>query len=57
MAHPPSYPDTDDTGLGSDRRSTAGKPWLVYAFWIIGIGLVLLMVVGHLTGHLGPGSH
>jgi len=57
MAHPPPYPDTNDTGVGPDRGSTPSTPWWVYAFWIIGIGLVLLMVVLHLTGVLGSGTH
>jgi len=57
MANPPPYPDTDDTGQRSSSGSATSKPWRMYAIWIIVIGLVLLMVVGHLTGLLGPGAH
>jgi hypothetical protein len=58
MASPPHYPDTDeDTGVGPDRESTTGTSRWVYVFWIIGIALILLMVVLHLTGTIGPVHH
>jgi hypothetical protein len=58
MADPPAYPDSnDDTNAGSVRGSTAGRSRWVYALWTIGIVLVLLVVVLHLTGTIGPASH
>jgi hypothetical protein len=59
MAHPPPYPDTgDDTGVASDRGSSTGTPrWVSVLGIIIAIGLVLLIVVLHLTGTIGPGTH
>lgn len=57
MADLPPYPDTDDTGVERDCGSTTSRPWRVYVLWSIGIALVLLVVVLHLTGVVGPGSH
>ena len=59
MADPPRYPDTsDDTGLGRDRGSATSTPrWVSVLGIIIAIALVLLFVVLHLTGTLGPGAH
>jgi hypothetical protein len=56
MADPPPYPDTgDDTG---ERGSATGTPrWVFVLGIIIAIALVLLFVVLHLTGTLGPGAH
>ncbi len=55
------YPDTDtvdDTGLGSDRGSPTGTPrWMSVFKIVIVIALLLLIVVLHLTGILGPGLH
>jgi hypothetical protein len=59
MADPPRYPDTgDDTGLGRDRGSASSRPrWVSVLGIVIAIALVLLFVVLHLTGALGPGAH
>jgi hypothetical protein len=59
MADPPSYPDTDDdTGVGPDRGSATSMPrWMPVLGIVIAIVLVLLLVVLHLTGVLGPGAH
>jgi hypothetical protein len=57
MANPPHYPDTDDTGMELDRESTTGTARWVYVVWIIGITLIVLMVVLHLTGTISPGHH
>jgi hypothetical protein len=56
MADPPPYPDTGgDTG---DRGSGPGTPrWVPVVGIIIAIVVVLLFVVLHLTGTLGPGVH
>ncbi len=59
MADQPSYPDTgEDTGVGPDRGSATGtQRWVPVLGIVIAIVLVLLLVVLHLTGVLGPGAH
>jgi hypothetical protein len=59
MADPPPDSDTgDDTGVGRDRGSATSTPrWLPVLGIVIAIVLVLLLVVLHLTGVLGPGAH
>src|SRR5919199_21937 len=48
MADPP--PDTDDTGVGSDRESTTGTPRWVKVFGVIMAVLVPLAFASLLTG-------
>jgi hypothetical protein len=59
MADPPPDSDTgDDTGVGRDRGSATSTPrWLPVLGIVIAIVLVLLLVVLHLTGVLGPCAH
>ena len=59
MADPPPYPHIrDDADAGPDGEPITNRPRRrVIAYWIIGIVLVLLFVVLHLTGALGPGAH
>jgi hypothetical protein len=59
MADPPPDSDTgDDTGVGRDRGSATSTPrWLPVLGIVIATVLVLLLVVLHLTGVLGPGAH
>ena len=58
MADPARDSDTDETGVGPDRESTAGTPRWVKVFGIIAIVVVLLFVVLLLAGgpH-SPGRH
>jgi hypothetical protein len=52
MAGPPSY----DTG--DDRGSATSTPrWVPVLGIVLAVILVLLLVVLHLTGVLGPGAH
>ncbi len=54
MADLPSHPDTDDTGMGHGRGPTTRTPrWVT----VVGIVVVVLFVVLHLTGVIGPGGH
>jgi hypothetical protein len=59
MVDPPHYPDTgEDTGGRRDRGSASRTPrWVLVLGIVIAIVLVLLLVVLHLTGVLGPGAH
>jgi hypothetical protein len=60
MADLPSHPGTDDdTGTGPGRGAPpASRPrWIPVAGIVIAIVLVLLLIVLHLTGTLGPGGH
>jgi hypothetical protein len=60
MADLPSHPGTDDdTSAGPGRGARpAGRPrWVPVAGIVIAIVLVLLLIVLHLTGTLGPGGH
>lgn len=55
MASPPRYPNTDDdTGVRHDRGSTPSTSRWVYAVGIAVIALVVLLVVLHVTGTVGP---
>ena len=59
MADLPPYGDTgDDACVGPDRGSTTSIPrWVTVFGIVIAIVLLLLIVVLHLTGTLGPGLH
>jgi hypothetical protein len=56
MADPPAHPNTTDTD--ADIRAAAGRPrWQVVAIAAVVVAIVLTMVILHVTGVLGPGSH
>lgn len=54
-----TYPDTgDETGAGPDSGSAAGTPrWIKVVGIVIAVLVVLMFVVMHLTGAVGPGAH
>lgn len=58
MADPLRHPDTGaHEGLGSDQSSTGNRSWgSVLGVVVVG-GVLLLFVLLHLTGTIGPGSH
>jgi hypothetical protein len=53
MADLPQHPE-DGVGEQEPPRAASRR---VYLWWIAGIGLVGLMLVLHLGGVFGPGSH
>lgn len=59
MTDPSPYPDhSGDAGAGPDHGSPAGASrWVSKAGIFVAIGLLLLIVVLHLTGVIGPGLH
>jgi hypothetical protein len=62
MADPPSYPGTgstsDGTGAEPGQEPAARRPrWVIAVIWIGVAALLLLMVILHITGTLGPGTN
>lgn len=57
----PRYPHSDEPGADTGRqprRSQGRQPrWVMVAGISVAVALVLLMVVLHVTGVLGPGDH
>lgn len=55
----PVYPDADgEAGAGPDRGSAATTPgWIKVVGIVIAVLVVLMFVVMHLTGAVGPGAH
>jgi hypothetical protein len=57
-ADPPSHPQTPASPIGSaDRQPRPKRAWPTYLLVIAGVAAVLLMVVLHLAGVVGPSSH
>ncbi|MBI2756760.1 MAG: hypothetical protein HYX52_08630 [Chloroflexi bacterium] len=58
MADPPPYTGAGDTDIGADRGSATGASrWVSVLGITAAIVVVLLIVVLHLTGTLGPGMN
>ena len=58
MSHLPSHPGTDDDlGHASPDEPPSPRPWTRILGGAIVVLLVAAMVVLHLTGVVGPGSH
>jgi hypothetical protein len=61
MTDPPSHPDTgisDRTGAHPGNGPATRRSRRAAALWIIAIAALLaLMLVLHLTGAFGPGTH
>ena len=56
MTDLPWHPDVSDRGEPGRRRATNRPRW-AYALAVLVVALLVLMVVLHLTGVMGPGSH
>ena len=57
MAGPPSHPDTGIAGQDSGPPDTARPRWKTAAIAVIVIAVLTAMVILHLTGTLGAGTH
>jgi hypothetical protein len=58
MAGPPSYPDTSSTGEDTGSRPGGGRSRLRTAvIAVLVIAALAVMVILHLTGTLGAGTH
>jgi hypothetical protein len=58
MAGPPSYPDTGSTSEDTGSRPGGGRSWRRTAvIAVLVIAVLAVMVILHLTGTLGAGTH
>lgn len=57
MTELPRHPDASDAGASQRRRGPASRSWWSYGLVIAVAALLVLMVVLHFAGVLGPGSH
>jgi hypothetical protein len=57
MVGPPSHPDSGIASQDSGPPATARPRWKTAVIAVIVIALLVVMVILHLTGTLGPGSH
>lgn len=59
MTEPPSHPETR-TGVSTEDSGepvTRAARWKMITVWGIGIALLLVMLILHLTGIFGPGMN
>jgi hypothetical protein len=57
MPDMPRHPETQDTDSAQEAGPAASRPVWVYALAAVVVALLVLMVVLHLAGVIGPGSH
>ena len=50
----PRHPETTEGESSPEQRS---RPWAAYAIGLGVAAVIMLMVVLHLTGAVGPGAH
>jgi hypothetical protein len=55
MTELPQHPD--DTGAADREAPLRARSRRVYIYWVVGIAAIGLMLVLHLTGVVGAGSH
>ncbi len=57
MPDVPRHPETPEGGPVPVDRPAANRPWWAYALGVLIVALLVLMVVLHLSGVVGPGAH
>jgi len=57
MTDLPRHRDASDEPAPQGGRSSAHRPWWAFALGAVVVVALVLMVVLHLTGTIGPGSH
>ena len=57
MAGPPSHPDIGTAGQDSGPARTARPRWKTAVIVVIVIAVLAAIVILHLTGTLGAGTH
>jgi hypothetical protein len=56
MTDPPRHPGTEGNG-GPGPEESPGSRWRIVLGVTIAIALLMLIVLLHLTGTIGPGAH
>lgn len=56
MAELPCHPDPGPVGADPLPQQLERRPWWAYLVIVVVVGLLVLIVVLHLTGTLGPGA-
>ena len=56
MADPPAHPDTADEGAGTPPASARPR-WKAAVLTAVAVAVVLTIVILHVTGLLGAGTH
>ena len=57
MADPPSHPDIGITGQDSGPADTQRPHWKTAVIVVIAFAVLAVVVILHLTGTLGAGTH
>ncbi len=57
MTGPPSYPDTGSTSQAVGPPPPVRPRWRTAAIVVLVIAALAVMVILHLTGNLGAGTH
>jgi hypothetical protein len=58
VAELPRHPEArDDADRARPGESAGSRPWLAYIVGLTVAAVLVLMIVLHLTGAIGPGAH
>jgi hypothetical protein len=58
VAELPRHPEArDDADTARPGESAGSRPWLAYVVGLTVAAVLVLMIVLHLTGAIGPGAH